>query len=125
MKKILRFVLGLAYTAIESVEIADGGSVVIGVRPRKRYARRCPVCHAPCTPYDAGSSPRKWRALDLGAARRFLEYRMTRVERPVHGVHAEDIPWARPNSGFTRAFEDEAAWLSVHCSRSMPYMQLS
>ena len=119
MKKILRLVLGLAHTAIESVEITEEDDIVVKVRPHKRYARRCPICHAACPAYDASPSPRRWRALDLGAARCHLEYRMVRVECPVHGVHAEDVPWARPNSGFTCAFEDEAAWLSVHCCRSV------
>jgi transposase len=28
------------------------------------------------------------------------------------------VPWARHGSGFTRAFEEQAAWLATHCSKS-------
>jgi transposase len=28
------------------------------------------------------------------------------------------VPWARHNSRFTRAFEDQAAWLAVNCSKT-------
>jgi transposase len=28
------------------------------------------------------------------------------------------VPWARHGAGFTRAFEDTAAWLAVHTSKT-------
>jgi transposase len=36
------------------------------------------------------------------------------VACPAHGVVVAVVPWARPGSRFTRAFEDQAAWL---CAR--------
>ena len=43
MSKILRRVLALARTVVESVEISDG-SVVVDVRPHSRERLRCPAC---------------------------------------------------------------------------------
>jgi transposase len=37
---------------------------------------------------------------------------------PRHGVVVCAVPWARHRSRFTRAFEDQAAWLAVNCSNS-------
>ena len=118
MKKILRFALGLVHTTIESVEIADG-SILVKVRPHKRYQHRCPHCNKAAPVYDAMPCARRWRTLDLGGIRCHLEYHLCRVACPEHGVHVEDVPWARPGSWFTRGFEDEVAWLSVHCTRSV------
>ena len=54
---------------------------------------------------DQGEGRRRWRALDLGVVRAFLE------------ADAPQVPWARHDRGFSRAFEDTAAWLAVHTSR--------
>ena len=41
-----------------------------------------------------------------------------RVSCRRHGVVVCAVPWARHNSRFTRAFEDQAAWLAVNTSKS-------
>jgi transposase len=40
------------------------------------------------------------------------------VECREHGVVVARVPWARHGSWFTRAFEDQAAWLASHCSKT-------
>ena len=35
-----------------------------------------------------------------------------------HGVIAAQVPWARHGAGHTYAFDDTAAWLVTHCSKS-------
>jgi transposase len=35
-----------------------------------------------------------------------------------HGVVVAAVPWARHGAGFTRGFEDTAAWLAVHTSQA-------
>ena len=35
-----------------------------------------------------------------------------------HGVVVAAVPWARHGAGFTRAFEDQVAWLAVHTSKT-------
>ena len=49
--------------------------------------------------------------------RAFLEADAPRVACREHGVVVAQVPWARHDSGFTRAFEDTAAWLVTHTSR--------
>ena len=117
MNKILRFALALTETVVNSARI-EGDSVVVGVRPYKSRQRRCPLCGRVCEAYDGRGKPRRWRALDLGASKCYLEYAPVRVRCPEHGVHVESVPWARPKSRFTRPFEDWVAWMAVHCTIS-------
>jgi transposase len=117
MNRILRFVLSLNKTIIKSVRIEDG-AIVIGASPYKGAQRRCPECGRACAFYDAKPGPRRWRALDIGIAKCYLEYSAVRVHCPKHGVRVESVPWARPRSRFTRPFEDWAAWMAMHCTVS-------
>jgi transposase len=95
----------------------DADAVVAMVRPTRSQRRRCPVCQRRCAGYDQGEGRRRWRALDLGVVRVYLEADAPRVGCPAHGVVVAAVPWARHGAGFTRAFEDTAAWLAVHTSR--------
>lgn len=117
MNKILRSALSLTETVVRSARI-EGDFVVVAVRPYKSRSRRCPVCGRACAVYDGRPAPRRWRALDVGASKCYLEYAPARVECPEHGVHVESVPWARPRSRFTRPFEDWVAWMAVHCTIS-------
>jgi hypothetical protein len=51
-------------------------------------------------------------------SRAYLEADAPRVTCKVHGVTVAEVPWARHAVGFTRTFEDQVAWLAVHCSKS-------
>ena len=59
---------------------------------------------------------RRWRGLDLGATRVYLEADTERVRCAEHGVVVAHVPWARPGARFTTAFEDTAAWLVCHAT---------
>ena len=113
---LLKNSLGLAGAVVESVR-DEAGDVVVSARPRKA-APRCPVRGRRCRAYDR-LPPRRWRALDLGSSRCYVEHAPLRVECPEHGVRAGAVPWARSAaSRFTSAFEDEVAWLALHMCRS-------
>src|SRR5450759_4442730 len=56
--------------------------------------------------------------LDFGQVRAFLEADSPRVRCAEHGVIAAQVPWARHGAGHTYAFDDTAAWLVTHCSKS-------
>jgi transposase len=56
--------------------------------------------------------------LDLGTTFAFLEAWAPRVSCKQHGVVVAAVPWARHDSGFTRAFEDQIAWLAVHTNKT-------
>lgn len=111
--------LGLVKAVVEDVAFdEDDECVVVSVRPRKAAKRRCGRCGKRCPGYDRGEGRRRWRALDLGTVRAFLEADSPRVRCVEHGVVAAQVPWARHGAGHTYAFDDSAAWLVTHCSKS-------
>ena len=111
--------LGLVKVVVEGVEFDEvEQAVVVSVRPRKAAKRRCGRCGKLCRGYDPGEGRRRWRTLDLGLIRAFLEADSPRVRCAEHGVVAAQVPWARHGAGHTYAFDDTAAWLVTHCSKS-------
>jgi transposase len=56
--------------------------------------------------------------LDLGSVPVYLEAESPRVNCLEHGVTVTAVPWARHDSRFTQAFEDQTAWLVTRTSRS-------
>ncbi|MGH3702000.1 MAG: helix-turn-helix domain-containing protein, partial [Pseudonocardiaceae bacterium] len=121
--RVWRRVLGVEQTVIELVELESdgrGGEVLIArVRPKAGAARRCSRCRRRCPGYDTSAKPRRWRGQDLGTTRVYLQARTCRVSCPEHGVVVAAVPWARPGSRFTTAFEDTAAWLVCHATLSV------
>lgn len=113
-------VLGVEHTVIESVDFddEDAEALVARVRPAKRQRGRCGLCGRRCPGYDRGEGRRRWRALDLGTVKTFLEADAPRVNCPEHGPTVAAVPWARHGARQTRAFEDTAAWLVTHTSKS-------
>jgi len=110
--------LGLGRAVVEDVVIGDEGEVVVAVRPVWRERDRCGVCRRRSPGFDLGEGRRRWRALDLGTTFAYVEAEAPRVVCRRHGVVVCAVPWARHKSRFTRAFEDQVAWLAVNCSRS-------
>ena len=109
--------LGLGRAVVESVKVDEEG-LVVRARPRRREVSRCGVCGRRAPRYDRGGGRRRWRALDLGATKAFVEAAAPRVECRQHGVVVARVPWARHGSWFTREFEDQVAWLATQCSKS-------
>ncbi|MBA3747315.1 MAG: ISL3 family transposase, partial [Solirubrobacterales bacterium] len=60
---------------------------------------------------------RRWRALDLGTTLAYLEADAPRVYCKAHRVVVAAVPWARHDSRFTIAFEDQCCWLAVNTSK--------
>jgi transposase len=116
-------VLGVEHTVIESVELEPdgrGGEVLIAVvRPKAGFARRCSRCRRRCPGYDTSPAARRWRGLDLGSTQVYLQATTRRVSCREHGVVVAAVPWARPGSRFTIAFEDTCAWLVCHAALSV------
>lgn len=110
--------MGLQRAVVEDVWIGDEGEVVVAARPNWRERDRCGVCRRRSPGFDLGDGRRRWRALDLGTTLAFVEADAPRVSCRCHGVVVCAVPWARHQSRFTRAFEDQAAWLAVNCSKT-------
>ena len=116
--RVFARLLGLERAVVEGVKVDGDGAVVVRARPPARECSRCGVCGRRSPGYDRGEGRRRWRALDLGTTKAFVEAAAARVECPEHGVVVARVPWARPGSWFTRAFEDQVAWLASHCSKT-------
>ena len=110
--------LGLKAVVVEEVYCGDQGEVVVAVRPCWRERDRCGVCRRRSPGFDMGAGRRRWRALDLGTTFAYVEADAPRVSCRDHGVVVCAVPWARHKARFTRAFEDQVAWLAVNCSKS-------
>jgi len=114
-----RRVLGLVHTVVEGVEEdAAAGAVVVRVRPKKKQTRRCGCCGRRAPWYDRGEGRRRWRALDAGTVKVFIEADAPRVACRDHGVVVAAVPWARHGAGHTLAFDDQVAWLVTHTSKT-------
>ncbi|MGH3504614.1 MAG: ISL3 family transposase [Nocardioidaceae bacterium] len=94
--------------------------VVVSVRPDRRWRRRprCGVCHARAPLYDRGGR-RRWRSLDHGLARVYLEADVPRVACAVHRVVMAAVPWARHGAGHTIAFDEMVAWFATGASKTL------
>lgn len=111
--------LGVEQVVVESVDFDSvEDAVVVSVRPVAAAANRCVVCARRCAGFDRGRGRRRWRMLDVGVRRCFLEADAPRVRCPEHGVLVAAVPWARPGGWHTRGFEQQVAWLVRQMSRS-------
>ena len=118
-KSVWKRLLGVERIVIEDWELEEGDrTLVVSARPAKRARGRCSRCEKRCPYYDQGAGRRRWRGLDLGIMKVFIEAPAPRVHCREHGVVVASVPWARPTSWFTRDFEDQTAWLAVHTNRS-------
>jgi transposase len=108
----------LQRAVVEDVQIGVEGEIVVAVRPGWRERDRCGLCRRRSPGFDMGEGRRRWRALDLGTTRAFVEAQAPRVTCRRHGVVVCAVPWARHDSRFTTAFEDQTAWLAVNCSKT-------
>jgi transposase len=110
---------GLTRTVVECVDVDEVlGVLVVSVRPASRARSRCGLCGRRSPGFDRGEGRRRWRALDAGTMKVFIEAEAPRVRCPDHGVTVAQVPWARHGAGHTRDFDDQAAWLAVHVSKA-------
>ena len=92
-----------------TVQVDPGGGdevLVVSVRPDARSAGRCAQCRRPCPGYDCGVGTRRWRTVDTGTTRTFLQAAAPRVRCPEHGVLVAHVPWARPGAKCMYLLED-------------------
>ena len=82
---------------------AETNAFVIAARPTKTEQCRCSRCHCKAKYYDGGCGARRWRTLDIGSSKTFVEASAPRVCCKKHGVVVSNVPWARLNSRFCKA----------------------
>jgi transposase len=88
---------------------ADG--VVVTVRLGRRR-RVCSTCGQTGPLEIHGRRVKRWRHLDLGAGRCWIECELRLLRCRDCGVRLEAVPWARAGAHHTRDFEDVVAWLA-------------
>ena len=120
---VLKQLLGVKSIVVEGYDFFDDQDAVkhlrIHARPAKWHENRCPFCHRRCPGYDrpAGKS-RIWRGSDWNGILVEIEASTCRIQCPEHGVVTADVPWAYPESGFTKEFDRNVAWLATYLPRS-------
>lgn len=116
---VMKRMLGVEKALVDDV-VFEGADVVVHLRLYKRQQLRCGRCGKSCGKYDSGRGRRRWRALDCGTMKVWLEADAPRVWCRQHGVVAARVTWARAGStGYTRAFEDQVAWLAAKTSQNV------
>ena len=110
---------GLKRTVVEGVRYDESAeAIIVSARPDSRARNRCGRCGRRSPGYDPGPGRRRWRALDAGTTRVFVEADAPRVACRTHGPTVSQVPWARHDTGHTRDFDAMAAWLAVRTSKS-------
>lgn len=116
---LLNRVLNFSGASITKVEFEGHGLVVATVKLTARKKLSCPHCpYATKAGYDTRWTESTWRHLDLGGTALVLKMLRRRLRCPEHGVVAQAVPFARPNSRFTRDFEDLVAWLVTRTDKT-------
>ncbi|MGH2844799.1 MAG: ISL3 family transposase [Thermoleophilaceae bacterium] len=102
--------------SVRSVWVESEGVVVaLRLRRRRLVCGRCGCLARGC--YDRRR--RRWRHLDLGGRRCWLEYELRRFSCPGCGrVVSEAVPWARPGARHTRAFDQLVACLAQRMAKA-------
>ncbi len=120
---LCRKLLRVKNCVVESCDLySDKNNVAhlrIKARPNAWHQNDCPLCGRRCPGYDKPSKhPKVWRGLDYGGVLVEIEYHTHRIHCPEHGVVTAAVPWAYPDSSFTREFDMTTAWLAKYLPRS-------
>jgi transposase len=120
---VLKRVLGLCHrvvvTGYELIETGDGRPhLVVRVRVLARLRGRCGLCAKACSWYDQGGGERRWRHIDAAFATVELVASARRVNCADHGPTVAQVPWARHDSAFTRAFEDLVVYDAIASNKT-------
>jgi transposase len=112
---VLRRLLGLKQTVVIGFEFTET-ALVLDVKPTTRAAY-CGGCGRPARRVR-DRRIRTWRHLDFAGLEVQLRYAIRRVDCPHCGTVTELVPWAEPDSGFTRPFEEFIAYLAQRTDKT-------
>lgn len=103
---------------MRGVSLPEPGLLVVDVALRRRRLV-CPHCgYHTRWRYDRRPVASTWRHLDFGATMVMLRAQLRRLDCRACGVVTEAVPFARYRSGFTRDFEDVAAFLATKTDKT-------
>ena len=95
--------LGGGWKVVRDQIDVEGKQLRLGLDFEAGSLFACPQCGEYCPVHD--TSKKSWRHLDFWQYRTELSARVPRVSCEEHGVLQAEVPWARPNSGFTLMME--------------------
>jgi transposase len=107
-------ILGLSGLRVRSVELKPD-EVVVGIELSSSRLH-CASGYVTRASYDRRR--RRWRHLDVGGWRCFVEADLRRLECPSCGVRTEVVPFARPAARHTRAFEALVVWAACNLDKT-------
>jgi transposase len=109
-------ILNLPGASVATASFTDE-NLVVGLHRRSRRRLICPCGRRSRSYYD--SSRRRWRHLDFGVCKVFLEAEVHRIDCPACArMRIEQVPRARPGARHARDFEDVAAWLAQRMDKT-------
>jgi transposase len=119
-KSLIKRLLRIERIVIKDVHFEQAATeeeiLIVHARLFKRDTNRCPQCGKRCPGYDSATKLRRWRSLDLGSQRVYIEGTAPRIKCPEHGVIVAKVSWARHNSDYTYDFETSVTWLALHAT---------
>ena len=116
---VIKRLLRIEKIVVEDVYFEDAvgeEAFIVQARPPSREKRRCPICNKRCPGYDLADRKRRWRSLDFGSLRVYIEANAPRIKCPKHGVLVAKVPWARHKADYTYDFESSVTWLALHAT---------
>lgn len=112
---VLRRLVGLKQTVVTGFELSET-VLILDVKPTTRTPY-CGCCGKK-VPHVYDQRERTWRHLDFAGLEVRLRYSIRRVECERCGMVTELVPWAEPNSGFTRPFEEFVGYLAQRTNKT-------
>jgi len=92
----------------------DNGQLDLYISRRRGSKHPCPHCKTECGVHD--TKKRTWRHLNFFQYKAYIHCDVPRIKCKEHGVVQIEVPWSRPDSGFTMLLEA----LIIQLSTVMP-----
>lgn len=118
-KSLVKRLLKIDKIVIENVYFENANDdeiLVIKAHPMSRDLGRCACCGKHCQGYDSSKKTRRWRSLDFGSMKVYIEGNSSRVKCSEHGIKVAKVSWARHDSDYTYDFETAVTWLTLHAT---------
>ena len=116
LAKLLAGVEDMVVEGIDYNEVSQ--EVIIKARATAWHSCECGRCGRKAPVYDAGQGRRRWRCVDAGPWKCYIEADAFRVACPECGVTVRRVPWAAHGSWFTYSFEETVCWLALSMSKT-------
>lgn len=100
-KELVQAIIGSKRYVVEDIAVStEMNEIKVCIRPMKQEKCRCGICHRRAPLYDKGRGRgrRRWRCLDVGAPKVYVETKLLRVCCRKHGVVTAAVPRARHGS---------------------------